>query len=146
VEIRPLSNEYKDQVKKLVLSVYEDTPEAFFYAQKPSEDELEALLQKKIEENGRGIIDIVALEDGKVIGECEVVKYGKEGVIGILVEKNHREKGVGTALLKTALTKARSMGVDRAVAKVNDKNNAARLFFEKLGFRKAGSGMFELRI
>ncbi|MGC9037392.1 MAG: GNAT family N-acetyltransferase [Candidatus Micrarchaeia archaeon] len=146
MEIRQLAESDKEQIKDLVLSVYEDTPDAFFYTHAPSKEELEALMEEKIRNIGKTLVDLVALESSKVIGECEIVKVGREGRIGILVRKEERRKGVGTALLRTALNMAKAIGIETVIAYINEKNKIAQNFFEKAGFAKTGQNTFSLKL
>jgi len=146
VEIRQFAGSDKEQIKDLVLSVYEDTPEAFFYTHAPSNEELEAMMEEKLRNIGRKLVDLVALESNKVIGECEIVKAGSEGRVGILVRKEERRKGVGTALLKAALNMAKAIGIETVIAYIDEKNKIAQSFFEKEGFAKTGQNTFILKL
>ena len=51
----------------------------------------------------------------------------------LYVAKNFKNKGIGTALLKTALAKMHAMGFNQTIVRSLTKNQAAAKFYEKSG-------------
>ena len=91
-------------------------------------------------------VAVVAELNGRVVGQCTVSRVGRApdaenghvGELGILVEEAYRGRGVGHALLRTAL--ARSRGRFEVVRLGVQANNVgARRLYERVGFRRAGT-------
>ncbi len=87
----------------------------------------------------------VAERDGRVVGNCHIGRLGPSpsseqahvGVLGILVDEDHRGKGVGTALLRHALREARDhFRVVRL--SVFTVNQAAKRLYARFGFVDSG--------
>lgn len=79
----------------------------------------------------------------KVIGFCSLVfkkSLWQEGCIGhineIVVDKSHRGKGIGTALLKAAINAANEKGCKRIELDSAFQRAEAHQFYEKSGFEK----------
>lgn len=74
---------------------------------------------------GREIVGMVMLElQGG--GVCEALKFG--------VKEDHRERGIGTALMEAVIQAARDAGQKTMVVTSNHKLKAALRIYEKLGF------------
>lgn len=81
--------------------------------------------------------------NGKVIGFCSLGfknSLWQEGYIGyvneIVVDKLHRGKGIGTALLKAATDAAKEKGCKRIEMDSAFQRKEAHQFYEKSGFEK----------
>jgi ribosomal protein S18 acetylase RimI-like enzyme len=87
----------------------------------------------------------VAEEGGRVVGNCVVQRHapnvrsegGHVGVLGILVHRDHRGKGVGTALLTHALAACRGR-FEVVRLSVFVKNARAKQLYERFGFVTVG--------
>ena len=91
-------------------------------------------------------VPVVAEVGGRVVGSCVVARVGPTpdaedghvGLLGILVERGFRGRGVGSALLRAAL--ARSQGKFEVVRLgVRSTNVRARHLYERFGFRLVGT-------
>ena len=87
----------------------------------------------------------VAEVDGRVVGNCVIDRHapnassegGHVGVLGILVDREFRGKGVGTALLKHAIDAAR--GTFEVVRlSVFSVNRRAQELYKRFGFTHCG--------
>ena len=89
---------------------------------------------------------IVAEEDGEIIG-CVVYHniVGDVDMTNVQVKEAHRKRGIGTALMKAAMEKARSVGGERFTLEVRESNLAAIALYESLGFTVEGKrrGFYE---
>lgn len=89
-------------------------------------------------------IMILAEIDGIVAGSCEVTKDTYDvsrhvGTLGIGLVKNARGIGVGTNLIKTALSEAKKkLGIKMVKLYVFDSNNKGKSLYEEIGFKEAG--------
>lgn len=80
-----------------------------------------------------------ALSEGRVAGYIGVyVVYESCFITNIAVYPEFRRKGVGRALIKTAMVTAGSMGADFISLEVRKTNYAAISLYESLGFEEMG--------
>jgi ribosomal protein S18 acetylase RimI-like enzyme len=91
-------------------------------------------------------IAVLAAEDGgNVIGYAYAAVEGYDwmalrGPAGVLhdliVDPDHRRRGVGRLLLDAALAELKSRGAPRVVLSTAERNDAAQRFFDSVGFRR----------
>ena len=81
--------------------------------------------------------------NGKVIGFCSLVIKNSlwyEGLLGyiceLVIDNFYRRQGIGTALLKTAINKAKEKGCGRVELDSAFHREEAHKFYEKNGFEK----------
>ena len=81
----------------------------------------------------------VAVADAQVIGliHVEVSRYGF-GELGMLVDREWRGRGVGSALLQAAIDWARDHGLHKLSLEVFTHNTAAIALYRKCGFLEEG--------
>ena len=135
IEIRPERPEDYREVEEL-------TREAFWGLNHPDCDE--HLLAHKLRQSPGFVpeLDLVALDNGKIIGNVMfslgkvVDDDGKETTVlnfgPLSVLPDYQNKGVGKALLKHAITKARELGY-RGILFFGHPD-----YYPRLGFRRAG--------
>lgn len=81
---------------------------------------------------------IVASKDGKVVGYVIAVSQGREGSIqSIAVSPDFRERGVGEALMRSALDHLAGKA-DRVHLLVAADNEGAKRLYSKLSFKETG--------
>ena len=81
----------------------------------------------------------VAESAGKVIGGCGVLMIAGEGnVTNVVVEKNERNRGIGTKMLQYLIEDGYRNGLTAFTLEVRVSNDAAIHLYEKLGFRSEG--------
>ncbi len=90
-----------------------------------------------------GGVHVVAVESGDVIGWCDITPHEFEGMrhvgrLGMGVRSDHRAKGVGHALLRTAIEKAFAGALERIELEVYASNLAAVRLYETFGFQAEG--------
>ena len=99
----------------------------------------------------------VALLGGRVVGWCDIVRnetltHRHCGVLGMGLMPEHRAKGIGRALIESAIERAWSCGFLRIELGVRESNQPAIKLYENVGFivegarRKAarcGDGRYE---
>ncbi len=90
-------------------------------------------------------VAVVAERRGRPVGSCTVLRAGPAGsegghvgILGILVHEGHRGAGVGSALLRSALRRSRTM-FETVRLGVFGTNTGARRLYERFGFRPAGT-------
>jgi ribosomal protein S18 acetylase RimI-like enzyme len=86
-----------------------------------------------------GMTQFVAVDDGRVVGWCDVNPKTHEtlrhsGVLGMGVAASHRGQGVGWALLRATVETASASGIRRIELIVRADNAAAIRLYEKHGF------------
>jgi RimJ/RimL family protein N-acetyltransferase len=88
----------------------------------------------------------VAEADGEVVGQIFVMasRHGF-GEIGMMVAKDWRGRGVGTALMEAAIAYARDQGLHKLSLDVFPHNEAAIGLYKKLGFVEEGRRVKQYR-
>ena len=80
---------------------------------------------------------LVALRAGEVVGYMVTcIRKENAELVSVAVAPSARSKGVGTALMRSALRRLRPRGVERFRLKVKVTNHAAIAFYEGFGFRR----------
>lgn len=82
---------------------------------------------------------VIALVAGRVIGWCDISSLNRDvfvhsGVLGMAIVDGFREQGIGQALMKAALARAREAGLTRVELTVRERNLRAKKLYEKFGF------------
>ena len=90
-----------------------------------------------------GAAQFVAVDDGRVVGWCDVTPKTHEtlrhsGVLGMGVAASHRGCGIGAALLRATLDQATARGLTRVELVVRVDNRAAITLYERFGFEVEG--------
>lgn len=82
---------------------------------------------------------VVAEEDGKILGSCGVLQVLDEGnITNVVVEKESRGRGIGTAMLKFLFEEGNRQGISAYTLEVRVSNSPAIHVYEKLGFVSEG--------
>jgi ribosomal protein S18 acetylase RimI-like enzyme len=141
MEIRSLDFPDFEGLFSLVSGVYEDSPLAMWFISKPERESFRAIFGHKIagivEKN---VVDLVAVEEGRIIGECEIVRRnGEIGILGIIISKDHRRRGIGGILFSEASKKAEDIRIYKIRAEVAESNGGAMIFLSKKGFSMNGT-------
>jgi RimJ/RimL family protein N-acetyltransferase len=95
---------------------------------------------KFVQENiRRNYPHFVAIADGKVVGWCDIQPMPREtmahgGVLGMGLIDGYRERGIGIALIRATLDKARANGMTRVELTTREDNLRAKALYEKVGF------------
>jgi RimJ/RimL family protein N-acetyltransferase len=88
--------------------------------------------------------DLVAVEDDRVVGGLSIHRLDHHSAtkhvatFGMFVVASHRGRGIGSELLKEALTWAEHAGVRRVELSVYPHNEPARALYRKFGFVEEG--------
>ena len=90
-----------------------------------------------------GAPQFVALDDGRVVGWCDVVPRPREtmrhtGVLGMGLAASHRGQGLGARLLATTLEAADAAGITRVELMVLVDNAVAVALYRRHGFETEG--------
>ena len=101
---------------------------------------VEQSIPSEIEMDGKDsdCIHFLALEQSKPIGAARLQKYGKIERVSVLRE--YRTKGIGTAIMKMVIEKARDLDIEKIYlhSQMDSKN-----FYQQLGFVQHGKTFFE---
>jgi ribosomal protein S18 acetylase RimI-like enzyme len=80
-------------------------------------------------------LSLVAIIDGRLVGTVMCGFDGRRGYIYHLAVANTiRRNGIGTALMKVAISKLKQAGADKIHLMLMVENECARIFYDKLGF------------
>jgi RimJ/RimL family protein N-acetyltransferase len=91
----------------------------------------------------KGNPHVVALADARVVGWCDIQPMPREtlahgGVLGMGLLESYRGKGIGAALMRAALARAKEVGLTRVELTVRADNLRAKALYEKVGFMVEG--------
>lgn len=141
MEIRSLDLPDFNALFSLVSEVYEDSPASMWFTRKPDPETFKAIFSHKIagivEKN---VVDLVAIENGRIVGECEIVRRRDEiGVVGLIIAREYRRRSMGGALLSEAMHAAEGIRIYRLRAEIAENNGSAMVFFSKKGFSMHGT-------
>ncbi|MDE1846009.1 MAG: GNAT family N-acetyltransferase [Candidatus Micrarchaeota archaeon] len=139
MELRALRPDDLEELRALVKEVYSDSELAMWFDRAPTTEDLNEIFRlKMIAISGGSAVDIIAVEKNRIIGECEIVATGRAYLVGIIVSKNKRRKGIGKGLLLKGIESARKAGFPNVCAEVVEENLPAKNFFLKNGFVQSG--------
>ncbi|MEA1785285.1 GNAT family N-acetyltransferase [Arenibacter sp. GZD96] len=105
---------------------------------------LEAILKKD-----NSIILVVCEFNGTLVGMASVATYrvisGHKGMIeDVVVDKNHRGRGIGRALMQKVVEEALNLKVTSLLLYTGHHRIAAIALYQKLGFVLKNSGLYTL--
>jgi len=126
----------------LVEEHYDFDPRRFLAARPGTPEGYASFMSTQLEDADAAVL---VADDGDVVGyvyaAIEGYDYmalrGPAGVLhDIIVDPEHRGRGVGRLLLDAALAFFRSRGVPRVVLSTAEQNEAAQRLFASMGFRR----------
>ncbi len=90
-----------------------------------------------------GYAQFVALEEGNVIGFCDITPcnrpgFGHSGSVGMGVLQEWRQQGLGRMLLEACIQKSIENGLTRIELEVYASNTIAIALYRRLGFVEEG--------
>jgi RimJ/RimL family protein N-acetyltransferase len=88
---------------------------------------------------------LVAFAADEVVGLLNVASHFGAGEIGMLVARDWRRRGVGTALVAAAIEWARARGLHKLALSVFPHNEAAIALYRKFGFVEEGRRLKHMR-
>lgn len=89
---------------------------------------------------------VVAVADGRIVGmlHVEVSRFGF-GDLNMLVDRGWRGRGVGSALLRAGIDRARDRGLHKLCLEVFPHNTAAIALYRRSGFAEEGHRVRQYR-
>ncbi len=127
----------------LVEEHYEFDPRRFLAARPRTPADYASFISGQLEDPEMAVL--VADDNGEMIGYAYAAVEGYDymalrgpaGVLhDIIVDPQHRGRGVGLLLLDAALAFFRTRGVPRVVLSTAERNEAAQRLFASMGFRR----------
>jgi ribosomal protein S18 acetylase RimI-like enzyme len=127
----------------LVREHYDFDPQRFLAARPETPEGYASFIGTQLEDPDMAVL--VADEKGEVVGYAYAAVEGYDymalrGPAGVLhdivIDPEHRRRGVGRLLLDAALEFFRSRGVARVVLSTAEQNEAAQRLFASAGFRR----------
>ncbi len=90
-----------------------------------------------------GNAHVVAVDGAEVVGWCDVTPVPRPllahgGVLGMGLLAEWQGKGIGSALIRTAMAAARQRGLARIELTVSALNQRAITLYERVGFEREG--------
>ncbi len=99
-----------------------------------SKEEVKKMFERVDFEN---VYSVVAEnEKGEIVAESRLIKVGeKSAELAVIVHDSYQNKGLGQHLVKEMIEFAKSRGIRRLIAFINERNRVALHIFEKFGFK-----------
>lgn len=141
MDISDLDESKIKQLSALIKTLYLESGAFMLFECEPTDRYLEGMLLAKIAMLDKNeAVDLVAIDQGMVVGECEIIRVagGYSAKVGIFLDRNWRGRGVGKELLERALDKASRIGIGEVRAEVDASNGKAMAFFLNRGFEGIG--------
>jgi len=93
----------------------------------------------------RGGVVLFALWDGEVAGTCALMRHpgGHIELVKMAVRPDLRRRGIGAALIATAMDRARSMGARELYLRTDRALEDAIRLYRRIGFRRAARDPLE---
>ena len=89
--------------------------------------------------SARGAFGLFSRPSGKAVGFILCRSSGQEGeILSLAVAPSQRRSGLGSALLKAAITHAGEQAIEALFLEVAEDNAAARQLYQKFGFAIVG--------
>ncbi|MEZ5703342.1 MAG: GNAT family N-acetyltransferase [Burkholderiaceae bacterium] len=135
VEVVPVAEAHFEGLYRALDSVARER-RFLAFLQAPPKDEAFAFFRQIV---ARRLCQVVAVEDGAVLGWCDVLPTHGEarahvGVLGIGVVGEARGRGIGRRLMELAVDGAWARGMSRIELTVRADNPRAQALYERLGF------------
>lgn len=148
-QIIPINEQYIEGFREAVGSVARERKYLAFL-DAPSLEMARAFVMENLREGWPHIIAVSVSADS-VIGWCDITSlhrpvFAHSGALGVGVLAPFRGQGIGEALMRAALEKARSRGLTRIELTVREQNKPAIALYEKLGFQQEGLHRNAVRI
>jgi ribosomal protein S18 acetylase RimI-like enzyme len=139
IEIVPITQDHIDGFHRALDSVARERRYLAFLEAPP----IEATRTFVLDNIKRGQLQFVALSAGEVVGWCDVTPMSRpsqahRGVFGVALLPQFRGLGIGTKLIRSALTAARAFGLHRVELTVREHNTGAIELYKKEGFEIEG--------
>lgn len=118
------------------------------FLQAPPAEEAFAFFRNIVTNN---LCQVVALEEGIVVGWCDVLPTHGEarahvGTLGIGLLPHARHRGIGSRLMEAAISRAWANGFSRIELTVRTDNENAKALYERFGFIVEGIQRRAMRV
>ncbi len=143
-----LRNAEEPDAQDLIEYLKDTTAETPFLIREPDEvtltlEQEKTFIRSRIDAERELLM--VALADGKYIGNCSLMsigsyrRYAHRCEVAIALYQEFCGRGIGKIMLKTLLQVAKETGYEQAELEVMSANESAIALYEKLGFKKYGT-------
>jgi RimJ/RimL family protein N-acetyltransferase len=138
IRIRPLTAEDRAGVARLFSRLSSESRYRRFLAPKRELTERELVFFTDVDHVTHEALAAIDQRDGSVVGVARYVQYvdrPRVAAVAFEVADDHQRLGIGTALTKRLLDRARENGFDDLSATTRWENVPARALLRRLGFR-----------
>ena len=139
--IRTATLDDAEELRSYAIKLFaEDLPGIFRRADPTLEDEM-GFIRTHLEPDNSTLL--VAVSDGGVVGLLDVLggtleQQAHEGTFGVSVDRDHRGRGVGSAMIRAMVAWTPEHGISRLQAWAWASNPRALALYERLGFEREG--------
>lgn len=132
-------------------SAYDEVAKAALYMAQLAAPKMTVLADKIRHDIECGNPHLVAVDDGKVVGWCEIQRGDAAtcrdhvGTLSMGLIEDYRGQGLGQQLIEAAIADAQSKGMTRIQLFVRSSNTQAIAMYEKQGFAIEGTQKFAVK-
>lgn len=111
----------------------------------PTREQLEQII------NSQSVIMFIAREDGKLVGSLSLAYFrvptGTRGWIeDVVVDESMRGRGIGEAMTRSALNKARELGIRTVDLTSRPSREAANRLYQRVGFQQRNTNIYRYTV
>ena len=146
-QIIPISEQYIEEFWAAVDSVARERKYLTFL-EGPSLEMVRAFVVENLKSNWPHVVAVIK---EKVVGWCDITSlhrpvFEHAGTLGMGILADYRGQGIGEALIRMALEKAKTRRLTRIELTVREKNESAISLYKKVGFVVEGFHKNAVRI
>jgi ribosomal protein S18 acetylase RimI-like enzyme len=146
-KIMPITAQYIESFREAVGNVARERKYLAFL-DAPSLEMAHEFVMENLKDNWPHFVAVI---EGRVVGWCDITSlhrpvFSHSGSLGVGVLASFRGQGIGEALMRAAIEKARHRGLTRIELTVREHNKPAIALYEKLGFTVEGLHRNAVRI
>lgn len=137
-EAKEVTDEMVEMWRKLMPQLSSSSP-------LPTREQLEAIV------NSKSVILFMARENGKLVGSLSLAYFrvptGTRGWIeDVVVDESMRGRGIGEALTRSALAKARELGIRTVDLTSRPSREAANRLYQRVGFQQRSTNIYRYTV
>jgi RimJ/RimL family protein N-acetyltransferase len=142
IHVRPLEPSDRRRLAALFKRLSPESRRRRFLVPKPELSERELRYLSAVDHHGHEALAAVDRRDGSIVGVARYIRHAGRPTaaeVAVAVADEQQRRGIGTALTRCLIGRARVNGFDVLTASTLWENRPARVLLRRLGFHARGS-------